>query len=123
MTKKTEPDLGDSDSEAVIPNKYAKDPTKPIKLVKFGADWCGHCVAMSKSKTLENLAAKFTDVEVIIVDVEKDEEMADDYEVTAMPSIFFEDAQGYILAEHEANISAAQLEKLYFKAKSKVINT
>lgn len=102
------------------PNPLAKDPSKPLKLIKFGAKWCGHCVAMSKAKTLEKLAEKHPEIELIIVDVDKNEEMADDYEVTAMPSIFFEDLKGFILAEHSGGMNLDEVEKLYLKAKAKV---
>lgn len=102
------------------PNPKAKDPSKPLKLIKFGAKWCGHCVAMSKAKILEKIAEKYTDVELIVIDVDKDEEMADDYEVQSMPSIFFEDKDGFILAEHAGGMNFDEVEKLYAKAKAKV---
>jgi thiol-disulfide isomerase/thioredoxin len=115
-----EEDPGD---EKPTPNRFAKHPDKPIKLLKFGAEWCGHCVAMARSKVLEKLVARHSDVELIIVDVEKNEDstsMADEYDVKGMPALFFEDKEGWILAETTGGQSEAQLEKLYQKAKAKL---
>jgi thioredoxin-like negative regulator of GroEL len=106
--------------DAPTPNRLAKFPDRPLKLIKFGADWCGHCVAMEKSQVLQKHAAQHPDLELIIVDAEEEEDMADEYEVQSMPMIFFEDKDGFILAEHEGGVSQAQLEKLYAKAKAKV---
>lgn len=112
-----EEDPGD---EKPTPCRLAKMPDKPLKLIKFGADWCGHCVAMSKAKVLEKIRDRHSDVELIIVDVEKEEELADEYQVQAMPAIFIEDKDGWILAEAEGGLSEAAAEKLYQKAKSKL---
>lgn len=108
------------DVELVEGNKYAKDRTKPIKMVKFGAPWCGYCEVMRKARTLEKLAEKYNDVELIVVNVEEDEDMADEYEIQAMPAVFFEDEDGFILAEHAGGLTVAELEKLYLKAKAKI---
>lgn len=114
MTATTEED------DKPTPNKFAKDPSKPIKLVKFSAKWCGHCVAMKKTKVLEKLAEAHSDVELIEIDVDQHEDVADEYEIESMPSIFFEDAAGFILAENAGGLNLAELEKLYTKAKAKV---
>lgn len=106
--------------EKPTPSKFAKHPGKPLKLIKFGADWCGHCVAMKKTRQLEKLAERHTEVEVIVIDVDKESDEADRYDVKGMPALFFEDAEGYILAEHEGGLADATLEKLYQKAKSKI---
>lgn len=113
-------DTKPEDGDAPTPNKYGKDQSKPLKLIKFGANWCGHCVAMEKSQVLQKHAAKHPDVELIIIDVDQDEEIADEYEVKAMPVLFFEDLSGFILAEHEGGVTDSQLEKLYTKAKAKI---
>lgn len=102
------------------PNPLAKDPSKPLKLIKFGAKWCSFCVAMDRSKILEKIAEAHPEIELILIDVDKHEELADEYEVQSMPSIFFEDKDGFILAEHAGGMNFDEVEKLYAKAKAKV---
>lgn len=93
---------------------------KELRLIVWTAEWCGACQALKKAKTCENLEKANPEVKLEYRDVEKDEEGADEYEVQHMPSIFFEDPEGCILAEHVGGLNAAQLVKLYQKAKAKI---
>lgn len=98
-----------------------------ITLMKFGSKDCGPCKAMAKAKTLEKLAEKLPQIEIKLVDIQLEppenldgldeqakhnEELAQDYEVTALPTLVFEDEDGDELARHESAVSYAELEKL-----------
>lgn len=120
MAKKKE----DTEAEFSGPpglSKYAKDASKPIKVIVFKAAWCGACTALAKAKTLEKLVQAYpADAELITIDVDKDEETADEYEVQSMPAIFFEDKEGWILEEQSGSADYATFEKLFLKAKIKL---
>jgi thiol-disulfide isomerase/thioredoxin len=89
---------------------------KRVKLVKFGADWCGPCKSMARAQTLEKFAEAHPELELEVVDVDKDEERADDYDVQGIPCFVFEDLDGDELVRDEGATNAKGLEKLYKKA-------
>ncbi len=65
--------------------KYLGD--KPA-LIDFYASWCGHCQAVAP--ILEELAEEYGDQIVIYkVDVEKEEELSDAYQVRSIPTLLF----------------------------------
>lgn len=91
-----------------------------LKLIVWTSESCGACHALKKAKTCEKLAETHPEVELEYRDVDADSDGADDYEVSAMPSLFFEDLDGFVISEHVGSLSAAQLAKLYQKAKAKL---
>ena len=65
--------------------EYNNDNFKDIKdltIVDFYADWCGPCKMLGK--VLEEL-----DIDVIKVNVDKEEELAKEYKVMSIPNIYF----------------------------------
>jgi len=54
-------------------------------LVDFYATWCGPCKMLRP--TLEQIAADRRDVKVIAVNIEDEDELADQYEVSAIPCV------------------------------------
>lgn len=47
--------------------------TEKVKLLKFGAQWCGPCQTMAKKQTLEKFSAKHPEVEIVKYDLPEDE--------------------------------------------------
>jgi thioredoxin 1 len=61
-----------------------------VVLVKFGATWCGPCKMMDR--ILVSVANKYeSDANVMImsVDIDQNQEMAKEYNVTAVPTMLF----------------------------------
>lgn len=58
-----------------------------IKIVKFGAPWCGPC--RTQDKILEELAQEGYEIEKINVD--ENEELVDKYSISTVPTLLFFD--------------------------------
>lgn len=100
-----------------------------IRLLKFGATWCGPCKALARAKTLEKFAEKHPDVKLELYDVvdeddlEEGQELTKDqvatnelsahYDVQAFPTILFVDSDGELLGELQDAPTMKNLEALY----------
>ena len=63
-------------------------------LVDFYADWCGPCRMLKP--TLEQLAAARSDVRIVSVNIDEDEDLAEDYDVASIPClVLFRDGAEY----------------------------
>ncbi len=61
-------------------------------IVDFYADWCGPCKMISP--VLEQLSAEYPDVQIVKVNVDNDQELAQQYGVMSIPAIFaFKDGE------------------------------
>ncbi|KAF3627017.1 Thioredoxin H4 [Capsicum annuum] len=58
--------------------------TNRLVVIDFTATWCGPCKYMDP--VLNDLAAKYTDVEFVKIDVDELADVAQEYEVQAMPT-------------------------------------
>lgn len=89
-----------------------------VKLIKWGADWCGPCTAMKRARTLEKFVEKHPNIELSIVDVDtkSGEDLAYDYEIDGIPHFIFESDDGSELVRLGGATTINGLEKLYEKA-------
>lgn len=64
-----------------------------VKLIDFHAEWCGPCKKQEPiiDEVKEYFEDKDTDFEVEKVDVDKEAERAQEYEVRSVPTIVIED--------------------------------
>ena len=90
-----------------------------ITLLKFGAVWCGPCVALSKAKTLEKFARAHPEVEVQKHDdtekgSDKWSELADENGVKSMPTLVWK-AGGKVLFR-SSDVRAEAIEKQLLRA-------
>ena len=81
-----------------IESKYSN-----FRLLKFGALNCGPCIALAKARTLERVAEEFPGIGIKVMDCEdkngeappgtefeKASALAEEYEVSAFPTIILE---------------------------------
>jgi thioredoxin 1 len=63
-----------------------------IKVIKFGADWCGPCRMIEP--TIKSLKEKYnvegSDVEIVSIDVDVDPETSSKYGIRNVPTFIFE---------------------------------
>lgn len=75
-----------------------------MKVLKFGATWCGPCQVMEKR--LE----KFTACDLVKIDVDEDEEMAEKWGVTNIPVIVLVDDNDTELKRWVGLIQVSEIE-------------
>lgn len=72
--------------------KFMQDHKENLIVVDFFATWCGPCKQIAPK--VEAFAKSMNDVAFAKVDVDENEELAQQYEVTAMPTfLFFKNGQ------------------------------
>ncbi len=65
-----------------------------VRLMDFHADWCGPC--KNQDPILEELSEDYPDVDFEKVDVEADQETANDYSVRSLPTLVIENDDGVV---------------------------
>ncbi|AEN06915.1 co-chaperone YbbN [Halolamina sp.] len=65
-----------------------------VRLKDFYADWCGPC--KTQDPILEELEEAFGDVEFEKIDVDQDQETANEYSVRSLPTLVIENDDGVI---------------------------
>lgn len=96
-------------------------PKEKMQLLKFGASWCPACAALTRARTIEEFAELHPDVKVVHLNInrQKASDIADEYNVRAIPSILFCDSKGNALNSVTGLVTLSQLEKAYRKARDK----
>tara|TARA_R110002020_G_scaffold441478_2_gene652259 strand:+ start:2794 stop:3054 length:261 start_codon:yes stop_codon:yes gene_type:complete len=59
-----------------------------IKVMKFGASWCGPCRMIKPIIT--QVAREHTDVEFVDVDIDENPDLAKEYNIASVPTMIFE---------------------------------
>tara|TARA_B110000259_G_scaffold187886_1_gene243850 strand:- start:4008 stop:4292 length:285 start_codon:yes stop_codon:yes gene_type:complete len=78
-------------------------------LVDFYADWCGPCKVLGKK--LEQFSAEISDVKVIKVDVEKEQELSNQFGVRSIPALFYME-DGEIIDKASGSKTIEELKQL-----------
>jgi thioredoxin 1 len=65
-----------------------------VRLLDFYADWCGPC--KTQDPILEELETEFEDVEFRRIDVESNQDTANEYQVRSLPTLVVENDDGIV---------------------------
>ena len=65
-----------------------------ITLKDFHADWCGPC--KTQDPILEELEAEYPDVEFEKIDVDEEQDVANEYQVRSLPTLIIENDDGIV---------------------------
>lgn len=77
-----------------------------VRLKDFYADWCGPC--KTQDPILEEIEEDYPDVEFEKVDVDQNQDVANEYSVRSLPTLVVEDDEG----EVERFIGVTQREQI-----------
>jgi len=65
-----------------------------VRLTDFYADWCGPC--KTQDPILEELEADYENVEFAKVDVDEEQDVANQYQVRSLPTLVVENDDGIV---------------------------
>jgi thioredoxin 1 len=65
-----------------------------VRLLDFYADWCGPC--KTQDPILEELDADYESVEFEKIDVDNEQEVANQYQVRSLPTVVVETDEGVV---------------------------
>jgi len=65
-----------------------------VTLKDFYADWCGPC--KTQDPILEELEAEWTDVEFEKINVDEEQDIANEYQVRSLPTLIIENDDGIV---------------------------
>ena len=65
-----------------------------VRLTDFYADWCGPC--KTQDPILDELEADYEDVEFAKVDVDEEQDVANQYQVRSLPTLVVENDDGIV---------------------------
>ena len=66
----------------------------PVTLKDFYADWCGPC--KTQDPIIEELAEEYSDVAFEKVNVDEQQEVANEYQVRSLPTLIVENDDGIV---------------------------
>lgn len=83
-----------------------------LVLVVFGADWCVPCRVMKKNVfASEQFLAAAGTLHVVEVDIDANQKLAGDYNVSVVPTLVMVTADGKIIQRHEGALTADEMLK------------
>jgi thioredoxin 1 len=65
-----------------------------VRLKDFYADWCGPC--KTQDPILDELLGDYPDVELQKVDVDEEQDVANEYQVRSLPTVVVENDDGIV---------------------------
>jgi len=66
----------------------------PVTIKDFYADWCGPC--KTQDPILEDLEAEYPDVEFEKINVDEEQDVANEYQVRSLPTLIVETEDGIV---------------------------
>jgi thioredoxin-like negative regulator of GroEL len=92
--------------------EMAKKSGKPI-LLDFQASWCGPCRVMEREVwTDQKLVEQSRRFVCISIDIDRNKEIAANYNVSVLPTIIFADSWGNKLTRHEGFMGVPQIKQM-----------
>lgn len=92
---------------------FSELTSEGVVLVDFNADWCGPCQMMKP--VVEEFAKQHADVKVVSVNVDDEEELSEQYEVSTIPCLVMM-KDGAEVAREIGVMPPKKLEKMLEKA-------
>ncbi|MFK8211997.1 MULTISPECIES: thioredoxin [Haloferax] len=68
--------------------------TMTVRLLDFYADWCGPC--KTQDPILDELEGDYETVEFVKVDVDEEQDVANQYQVRSLPTLIVENDDGIV---------------------------
>ncbi|ELZ94840.1 thioredoxin [Haloferax mucosum ATCC BAA-1512] len=65
-----------------------------VRLLDFYADWCGPC--KTQDPILDELEGDYENVEFVKVDVDEEQDVANQYQVRSLPTLIVENDDGIV---------------------------
>jgi len=81
-----------------------------VNIVDFWAEWCGPC--KSVGPILDEINSANKDVNLIKVDVDSNSELADEFSIKSIPSIFFLSKEGDVIKNITGTRPQSQFESI-----------
>lgn len=78
-----------------------------MKVIKFGASWCGPCRTVGP--ILHEVVNEIGNIELEDIDIEENEELIQQYKVKSVPTIVLIDNDGKELSRKTGSLSKNQL--------------
>lgn len=83
-----------------------EEPTKKLKIIKYGADWCGPCRTMSK--VLKSCPYPFEEVSI-----DEHPEVIDQKSITTIPVLEIVDEDNKVLFSHTGPMTREELDSTW----------
>lgn len=79
------------------------------KIIKYEADWCSPCQAYKP--TFESVTSEYDNLDVQVINVEEEPEMAQKYSVRSIPTTLILDEDGEELVRISGRVDESSLRK------------